>query len=61
MYAQNKEMSIDYVKMSEARTKWNLVIKRAQPHHSGIYECQISAANPLTYRIFLRVLSMFAH
>ncbi|KAK3096969.1 hypothetical protein FSP39_005246 [Pinctada imbricata] len=55
MYAPNDEMSIDYRTFPRDRTQWDLIIKRAQPEHSGTYECQISAAKVYTYYVRLTV------
>jgi hypothetical protein len=40
----------------EGLTQWDLIIKRAQPRHSGMYECQISAKNVYTHYVNLKVL-----
>ncbi|XP_076104012.1 zwei Ig domain protein zig-8-like [Mytilus galloprovincialis] len=56
MYAPNEEMSIDYHENDPITTSINLIIKRANPSHSGTYECQISAANVYTYHVNLTVL-----
>lgn len=40
----------------EGLTQWDLIIKRAQPRHSGMYECQISAKNVYTHYVYLKVL-----
>lgn len=59
MYAPNEEMSIDYHENDPITTSINLIIKRANPSHSGTYECQISAANVYTYHVNLTVLSKY--
>ncbi|XP_036363769.1 hemicentin-2 isoform X2 [Octopus sinensis] len=37
------------------QTQWNLLIKNVQPHHAGLYECQVSAQEKLIHIVQLRV------
>lgn len=55
MYAPHSEMSVDFQEKGHM-TNSTLIIKRAQPHHSGIYECQISSTDVYTYHVRLNVL-----
>lgn len=55
MYAPNEEMSVDYQENGRL-TNNTLIIKHAQPSHSGTYECQISSSSVFTYHIKLTVL-----
>lgn len=56
VFEKDDHISVDHKTLSSDVAEWNLVIKRAQPQHSGTYECQISATNVLTYHVHLHVL-----
>lgn len=58
MYAQRNGMSVDFHEKGHM-TNSSLIIKRAKPHHSGIYECQISSTDVYTYRVRLNVLRKY--
>lgn len=55
MYAPNDEMSVDF-QQNGRYTNNTLIIKHAQPSHSGTYECQISSSIIYTYHVQLTVL-----
>ncbi|XP_060080546.1 fibroblast growth factor receptor-like 1 isoform X2 [Ylistrum balloti] len=57
MYAPVDEMSVDFKRAGKYRTRWDLIIKRTKPSHSGKYECQIVSKELKTYHINLVVLS----
>lgn len=56
VFEKDDHISVDHKTLSSDVAEWNLVIKRAQPKHSGTYECQISATNVLTHHVHLHVL-----
>ncbi|XP_033749483.1 uncharacterized protein LOC117334131 isoform X2 [Pecten maximus] len=56
MYAPVDEMSVDYRRSGKFKTRWDLIIKRTEPRHSGKYECQIVTKGLKTYHINLIVL-----
>lgn len=58
MYAPNDEMSVDF-QQNGRYTNNTLIIKHAQPSHSGTYECQISSSIIYTYHVQLTVLSKY--
>ena len=49
----------DLKDQAEGLSQWDLIIKRAQPRHSGTYECQISAQNVYTHYVYLKVLGKY--
>ncbi|XP_021345737.1 uncharacterized protein LOC110445431 isoform X2 [Mizuhopecten yessoensis] len=56
MYAPVDEMSIDFRRSGKYKTRWDLIIKRTEPRHSGKYECQIVTKGLKIYHINLTVL-----
>ncbi|XP_069137770.1 uncharacterized protein [Argopecten irradians] len=56
MYAPVDEMSVDFRRSGKFKTRWDLIIKRTEPRHSGKYECQIVTKGLKTYHINLMVL-----
>lgn len=59
VFEKDDHISVDHKTLSSDVAEWNLVIKRAQPKHSGTYECQISATNVLTHHVHLHVLGNY--
>lgn len=43
------------IERNERRNQWNLLIRNVQPHHAGLYECQVSAQEKLIHIVQLRV------
>ncbi|XP_033749491.1 uncharacterized protein LOC117334133 isoform X2 [Pecten maximus] len=58
LFDPQEELSVDHKKLRGMVTQYNLIIKRAQPRHSGKYECQISATNIHTHHVYLTVLAI---
>lgn len=57
MYAEIEEMSVDVTRLPKYdRVQTDLIIKHAQPSHSGLYECQISSTKIYNYIVQLNVL-----
>lgn len=56
VFEKDEHISVDHKTISDNIAEWNLIIKRAEPRHSGTYECQISATRVLTYHVHLHVL-----
>ena len=56
-FAPAGDVSVDYNKLSDTATQWNLMIKNVQQRHAGVYECQISARGTFTHYVALNVLS----
>ncbi|XP_061172800.1 uncharacterized protein LOC133182095 isoform X2 [Saccostrea echinata] len=56
VFEKDEHISVDHKAISDNIAEWNLIIKRAEPRHSGTYECQISATRVLTYHVHLHVL-----
>ncbi|XP_078313358.1 neurotrimin-like isoform X1 [Crassostrea virginica] len=57
MYAEIEEMSVDVTRYPKYdRVQTDLIIKHAQPTHSGLYECQISSTKIYNYIVQLNVL-----
>ncbi|XP_069137282.1 zwei Ig domain protein zig-8-like isoform X2 [Argopecten irradians] len=61
LFDPQEELSVDHKKLGGMVTQYNLIIKRAQPRHSGKYECQISAKNIHTHHVYLTVLDSPLH
>lgn len=51
------DISVDYNKLSDTTSQWNLMIKNVKPKHAGVYECQISSKVIYTHHVALNVLS----
>lgn len=57
MYADIEEMSVDVSRFPKSdRIQTDLIIKHAQPSHSGLYECQISSKKGYNFIVQLNVL-----
>ncbi|XP_021343650.1 zwei Ig domain protein zig-8-like isoform X2 [Mizuhopecten yessoensis] len=61
LFDNQEDLSVDHKKLRGMVTQYNLIIKRAQPRHSGKYECQISATNIHTHHVYLTVLDSPLH
>lgn len=60
MYAEIEEMSVDVTRLPKYdRVQTDLIIKHAQPSHSGLYECQISSTKIYNYIVQLNVLGKY--
>ena len=60
MYAEIEEMSVDVTRYPKYdRVQTDLIIKHAQPTHSGLYECQISSTKIYNYIVQLNVLGKY--
>ncbi|XP_056020489.1 uncharacterized protein LOC125652343 isoform X2 [Ostrea edulis] len=60
MYADIEEMSVDVSRFHKFdRVQTDLIIKHAQPRHSGLYECQISSTKFYNYSVQLNVLDTY--
>ncbi|KAJ8303932.1 hypothetical protein KUTeg_017515 [Tegillarca granosa] len=51
-----EDMSVSFKQITEYQTHWDLVIKRVEMKHKGMYECQISATVVHTHHVYLNVL-----
>ncbi|XP_022334201.2 zwei Ig domain protein zig-8-like isoform X2 [Crassostrea virginica] len=58
VFEKDDHISVDHQNFPGDEAEWNLIIKRAQPRHSGTYECQISATTVHTYHVHLHVLDL---
>lgn len=59
VFEKDDHISVDHQNFPGDEAEWNLIIKRAQPRHSGTYECQISATTVHTYHVHLHVLGKY--
>lgn len=53
VFVDDPDISVDHM---PHRDEWNLVISNVQPHHAGVYECQISTKEDLRKYVQLNVL-----
>lgn len=54
-----EDMSVSFQQITEYRSRWDLVIKRVEMKHKGLYECQISATVVHTHHVYLNVLRKY--
>ena len=52
VWVSDEDISVDHL---QHRDEWNLVISNVQPHHAGLYECQISTKEDLRKYVQLNV------
>lgn len=56
VFSFNDKIDIQHKRDWQGVNHWNLVIKRVAPDDAGLYECQVSSAQPLVYYVQLNVL-----
>lgn len=56
VFSFNDKIDIQHKRDWKGLNHWNLVIKRVAPDDAGVYECQVSSAQPLVYYVQLNVL-----
>lgn len=59
-FEPKEDITVTFKKMKKRpRTQYDLSIKRAQPRHSGKYECQISSSDVYVHHVNLKVLGKY--
>ncbi|KAK3608966.1 hypothetical protein CHS0354_029306, partial [Potamilus streckersoni] len=56
VFSSEDEMAVNDYQVDEAISAWDLHIKYAQPSHSGLYQCEISATKIFAHYVSLTVI-----
>ncbi|KAK3584854.1 hypothetical protein CHS0354_027596 [Potamilus streckersoni] len=55
-FSPEQEISVNYKKISETDSTWDLLIKNVQSSHAGVYACQISSKELYSHHVTLHVI-----
>lgn len=56
VFAPDQRLEIEYEKISDNKTRWDLIIKDVKKSYAGTYECQVSSTKIYTRNVTLNVV-----